>query len=130
MVTKVSLQSVTCQLEVHLLLLTTFRVQHSLPQSREVKAPGLLLTGTTREARTKRHRRTRNKKTCAIIGKQNVKIKTIPNESSIVNIVLYFEKEYKSKESPPRYLWRDAFKVYLNVQHLSPNTTEKQKQGH
>lgn len=44
-VTEVSLQSVTCQLEVHLLLLTTFRAPDPLPQVRVVEMPRLSLTG-------------------------------------------------------------------------------------
>lgn len=46
-VTEVSLQGVTCQLEVHLLLLTTFRAEHPLPQVRIVEMPCLSFTGTT-----------------------------------------------------------------------------------
>lgn len=45
-VTEVSLQGVTCQLEVHLLLLTALRAKHPLPQIRIVEMPCLSLTGT------------------------------------------------------------------------------------
>lgn len=46
-VTEVSLQGVTCQLEVHLLLLTTFRAEHPLTQIQIVEMPCLSFTGTT-----------------------------------------------------------------------------------
>lgn len=46
MVTEVSLHGVTCQLEVHLLLLTTLRVKHPFPHIRVVEIPCLSFTGT------------------------------------------------------------------------------------
>lgn len=53
MIAEVGLHGVTCQLEIHLLLLSTLRTKHSLPQVRVVEVPCLSFTGTAAEGKNK-----------------------------------------------------------------------------
>lgn len=99
MVTEVSLHGVTCQLEVHLLLLTTFRVKHPFPHVRVVEIPCLSFTGTTNQKKKKRGMYT---KTCQKGGQRWMQSemliehtkKNIPKESAIFYVVLHFEEEH------------------------------------
>lgn len=59
-VPEVSLQGVTCQLEVHLLLLTTLRAKHPLPHIRIIEMPCLSFTGTTAKEKKKEGMDTKN----------------------------------------------------------------------
>lgn len=70
-VTEVSLQGVTCQLEVHLLLLTTFRAKHPLPQVRIVEMPCLSFTGTTHQKKTKKGERVGGRNTKKDVRKED-----------------------------------------------------------
>lgn len=54
MIAQVSLHGVTCQLEIHLLLLSTLRTKHSLSQVRVVEVPCLSFTGTVEEGKNVR----------------------------------------------------------------------------
>lgn len=56
MIAEVSLHGVTRQLEVHLLLLSTLRTKHSLPQVRVVEVPCLSFAGTAAEGKAKAKR--------------------------------------------------------------------------
>lgn len=79
-VPEVSLQGVTCQLEVHLLLLTTLRAKHPLPHIRIIEMPSLSFTGTT--AKEKKERGDGHKKcqkggqgwmqACSVVKKINI----------------------------------------------------------
>lgn len=69
MIAEVSLHGVTCQLEIHLLLLSTLRTKHSLPQVRVVEVSCLSFTGTVAEGKkmAKRSEKKVNSLECKII---------------------------------------------------------------
>lgn len=53
MIAEVSLHAVTCQLEIHLLLLSTLRTKYALSQVRVVEVACLSFTDTAAEEKTK-----------------------------------------------------------------------------